>query len=154
MTNRGVSIAVSHVLTLGITTLLISGLLLGIGGLLDQQQRAATEGELRSIGDRISTDMVTITATEQATGTIRVRPRYADAVSGSYRVELTTDDASCFGGTDHDGCLRFRTGTQPVTAEVPVSVPDGITVEPGAAQSDTLGIVYDADDDTITITNT
>lgn len=107
MTNRGVSIAVSHVLTLGITTLLISGLLIGIGGLLDQQQRAATEGELRSIGDRISTDMMTITATDQTSGRIQIRPRYADAVSGPYQVELTTDGASCFGGTGYDGCLRF-----------------------------------------------
>lgn len=41
-----------------------------------------------------------------------------------------------------------------MTAKVPVSVPDDVTVEAGTARSDTLGIVYDADEDTITIANT
>ena len=51
---RAVSVTITHVLTIGITTILISGLLIGTGTLLDSQKDRATYDEKSTIGDRLA----------------------------------------------------------------------------------------------------
>jgi hypothetical protein len=52
--DRGASVAVNHVLALGITAILISGLLLSAATLLRDQRANNAEPELRTIGNRIA----------------------------------------------------------------------------------------------------
>jgi hypothetical protein len=52
--DRGASVAVNHVLAIGITTILISGLLLSAATLLRDQRAQNAEPELRTIGNRIA----------------------------------------------------------------------------------------------------
>lgn len=47
---RGVSVTLSYVLTLGITAILISGLLLGAGSLFETQQRQSAQTQLQDVG--------------------------------------------------------------------------------------------------------
>ncbi len=156
MTDRGVSIAVSYVLAVGITTLLLSGLLLGVGGMLDQQQRIATEGELRSVGDRISTDMSAIAQRgARSDGEITVRPRYDQPVGDSYRISLAhmAPGESCVGQTGYDGCLQIESDRTHRTVEVPVTVTDGVEVEDGLAFSGSVQIEYSSSDGNVTLRN-
>jgi hypothetical protein len=55
--DRAVSVAVTHVLTIGITTILIAGLLVGASGLLESEKQGATRDELRTIGNRMASEM-------------------------------------------------------------------------------------------------
>jgi hypothetical protein len=52
--DRGASVAVNHVLAIGITTILISGLLLSAATLLRDQRAQNAEPELRTIGNEIA----------------------------------------------------------------------------------------------------
>ncbi|OIB57072.1 DUF7266 family protein [Natrialba sp. SSL1] len=52
--DRGMSIAVTHVLTIGITTILIAMLLTSAGGLLETETDRSAERSLETIGERIA----------------------------------------------------------------------------------------------------
>lgn len=152
MDDRAVSVAVTHVLTIGITTVLISGLLLGAGNLLDQQSDRAGERELRAIGDRIATELVT--ASEQgkrANATVAIRTTHPSRVVGDdYVVELD-DSSDCFASNGYDGCLTLSSSGSDLTVEVPVSTPAGVAVDPATVSGDSIVVVYDPASDEVTI---
>ncbi|NHN40162.1 hypothetical protein G9C85_00740 [Halorubellus sp. JP-L1] len=95
---RAVSIAVTHVLTIGITTILITGLLVGGSGLLETEKDRATKSELRTIGNRMATEMSSTYYSGEAgsSGKVVVRVSHPDYVAGdNYRVEIREGDANC-----------------------------------------------------------
>lgn len=55
---RGVSTTVGYVLTLGITTLLVTGLLATTGGLVDTRQETATRDALDVFGQRVAANLM------------------------------------------------------------------------------------------------
>lgn len=59
MTDRGVSVTVNYVMTLGITTLLVTGLLFAVGDVMEDRRDSATRGELEVVGERIASDLMT-----------------------------------------------------------------------------------------------
>lgn len=59
MTDRGVSVALSYVLTLAITTLLISGLLFATANVVGDRQESVTRTELQVVGERVSASLMT-----------------------------------------------------------------------------------------------
>lgn len=150
--DRGVSIAISHVLTLGITTLLITGLLLGASGALERERDTAIRDELRSTGDRIVADMVTAADRGQRTeADVTVRPRYDAEASDGYHVELS-DDGECFARSGYDGCLILTAQGEDESIEVPVNVPDDVDIEPGETRHGAIVVEYrDGDPGTITV---
>ena len=60
---RAVSIAVTHVLAIGITAVLMSGLLLGAGNMLDTQHEQSTESSLETIGERMASEIAGVDRT-------------------------------------------------------------------------------------------
>lgn len=89
--DRAVSIALTHVLTIGITTILITGLLIGGSGLLEDEKSDATRGELRTIGNRMASELSAAyySATSSGGGKMVVRVTHPSRVAGnSYNVEL------------------------------------------------------------------
>lgn len=107
--DRGVSIAITHVLTIGITTILVTGLLVGASGLLEDQKTGAAETELRTIGNRMAEDVSNVGYQAGNAGdSITLRTNHPSQVSGSgYSVSLygtnapecgpyeTTPDVAC-----------------------------------------------------------
>jgi hypothetical protein len=97
--NRAVSIAVTHALTIAITTILISGLLLSAGDLLEQQEERVSEKRFNEIGGNIIThinsfDRLAGTGTEV---TASVQPEYPERVAGRiWKIELS-DGPNPFG---------------------------------------------------------
>ena len=57
---RGVSIALTHALTLGITALLIAGLVLGAGQLLDEQAEDTTRSGLYDVSESLTNELVAV----------------------------------------------------------------------------------------------
>jgi len=124
---RAVSPVVGYVLTLGISTLLMSGLLIAAGGFVDTQREQTTESELQVIGQQVSADIAAadrLHRTDGATDVV-IRRELPDSVVGSqYTVFVRSDND---GPTDV--YLRLRTVRPEVTAEV------GVTNETNVAES-------------------
>lgn len=81
---RGVSTTLSYVLTLSITAILISGLLIATGGVLEDRRESVTRDELRVIGQQASARLMAadrLAATEPAE--LVVRGDFPDRIAGS-----------------------------------------------------------------------
>jgi len=107
--NRAVSIAITHALTLGITAVLITGLLLGAGGLLEDQETQAARGSLSEIGsDTVShiNSLDNLNATGEQV-TVSVRPDYPDRIVGEeYTINITKDASNHPFETDYALVIR------------------------------------------------
>ena len=107
--DRGVSTAITHTLTLGITAVLISTLLLGSGQLLaDQKDRAARE-QFSEIGSDVVShvnDLDRMSDTGRAVN-VSVRPSYPERVVGEgYTLAIT--DANSTYPFETDYALEIR----------------------------------------------
>ena len=92
---RGVSTAVGYVLTLSVATILISGLLVGLGGFVEDQRAGTARDELRVIGQQVAGDLSSADRLARVGSPIEVRIRRGlpDSVTGaSYRIEVTDGD--------------------------------------------------------------
>lgn len=95
MTDRGVSITVNYVLGLGIATILISGLLIGTGSILENRQETAVRSELRVVGERVAASVAMADRLAQTSGASTVSivsPAPSRVASQSYTVRLDADD--------------------------------------------------------------
>ena len=151
--DRAVSIAVTHVLAIGITTILIGGLILGASGLLQGEQDRAADRELQAIGENMANEIVTATATaqERNLSSTEVRTNHPLSVTGqSYRVELEEDQSDLGGACTvqdrldqgvYDACLVLTADT--VEREVPLKLPDNVEPDGGSASGENIVIEYD-----------
>ena len=116
---RGVSPVLGYVLTLGISTLLVSGLLIAASGFVDTQREQTTESELQVIGQQVSADIAAadrLHRTDGATDVV-IKRELPDSVVGSeYTVFVRSDND---GPTD--AYLRLTTALPNVTVEVGVA---------------------------------
>lgn len=150
--DRAVSVAVTHVMTVGITTLLITGLLMGAGNMLDTQTDRAGERELRAIGDRVGGEIATAAVAGEANdANVTVRSRQPGrAVGGSYSVNLS-DTADCYARSGYDGCLVLQSSATNLEVEIPVGVPEGVAVESNTVQGGDVVVHYFETNRTVTI---
>lgn len=90
MNERGVSVTINYVLTLAITTLLMSGLLIGTGAMLDTRQEVAVRAELDVLGQRLAAGLMTADRLVQAGGdNVSVRVELPGRVAGTnYDIEV------------------------------------------------------------------
>ena len=94
MSDRGVSISVNYVLTLAITTLLMTGLLFATGNLVEDRRDSATRSELRVVGERVASSLMTADRLAQTGSTKVVVQTDAPAqIAGSrYTVSLNASN--------------------------------------------------------------
>lgn len=114
--DRGVSTAVGYSLTLGISSLLIVGLLVTAGGFVDDRRGTTVRQELSVVGQQIAADLNGADRLVRAGGDeVTVRSSLPVEVTGvRYRVEVVP---TAGGGAT----LRLSTDTPRVTVEVGVS---------------------------------
>lgn len=141
---RGASITVTHALTIGITTILISGLLFSSGNLLQRQQERVVENSFQDIGESIVNEVVRIDrlADGNVNSDITSQVPYSPQVGGeNYEVELTTTS----------GQTTVIVSTVDGTIQVPIRV----TTESAVCQSEVNGgpleIAYDAGNECLTL---
>ena len=90
MNERALSVAVTHALTVAISTILVSGLIIGAGALLESQEQSVGEDQLREIGSDAVTYINTLDRLN-GTGenvTVTVGPDYPERIVGSYRYTI------------------------------------------------------------------
>jgi hypothetical protein len=89
--NRAVSTAVSYVLTLGITTLLVTGLLIAAGGVVDDRRETTTRNALEVTGQRLAANLMSADrlAETERVETVEVAVDLPTRIAGSgYRVTV------------------------------------------------------------------
>lgn len=91
---RGVSPVFAYVLTLGISTLLIAGLLVAASGYVEGQRSAVGENELQVIGQQVSADISAadrLSLTDGATDATVQRQIPRSVVGSSYKLHVRDD---------------------------------------------------------------
>lgn len=114
-TDRGLSTTLNYVLVLGVVSILVTTLLAGVGGLVDDQQESASRAQLEVVGNRVAGDIgqIDTLATHAPGHDHAVRIDLPSRVVGStYTVELTAV------GDEHYE-LTLSTGSRETTVTVP-----------------------------------
>jgi len=128
MTDRGVSIAVSHVLALGITTLLISGLLVAGTSFVRDDREQATESAIQTTGSRLVAEVTEVdhaVIESDADGTLTRVSLTVDHGStignAPYTVSVRPDGDCADAGSSNVSCLEVRASTArgSITQSVP-----------------------------------
>lgn len=112
--SRGVTTPLNYVLILGMVALLVSTLVLGVGGLVDGEQERTVRAQLEVIGHRFANDL---TAAEQlgrhGGGAVRlVADLPPEAVGSWYAIEVASVGSGRYE-------LRLRSANPDVTTVVP-----------------------------------
>ncbi|GAB3668768.1 DUF7266 family protein [Halopiger thermotolerans] len=147
--DRGVSIAITHVLTIGITTILIAMLVMSASTMLESETDRSIETSLETVGERLADEIANVDriASRNGTGTVTLTVDHPRTVSSSgYTVELLNDSSEA--PLIEDGpCLRLTARSADVVVYVPVAVDADLE---GSATGGTMEISADGDG-TITI---
>ena len=116
---RAISPVFGYVLTLGISTLLMSGLLIAATGFVDTQRERTTENTLQVVGQQVSADIAAadrLHRTDGATNVVIKRDLPDSVVGSQYTVFVRSD-----GNGPTDAYLRLTTARPNVTVEVGVA---------------------------------
>lgn len=143
--DRGMSIALTHVLTIGITTLLIGMLLMGGSTMLESETESSTTTSLETVGERLVGELENVDrmATKEGTENVSLVADHPRSITNSgYVVEY---DPDC--GDEGEECLRLS--ADDVDEEVRVHVDLETDVEPGTVHGGSIEISYE--DGTITL---
>lgn len=120
-TDRGTSFPLSHVVTLGITTAVISALVVSAGGFLADERARATRGELSTIGARLVSDLTAADRLVDGAGneTLTLSVSLPRRVSGgAYAVAVETRGA-CTSDGPSTACLELHAPGAGVTVGLP-----------------------------------
>jgi hypothetical protein len=147
--DRGVSPVFAYVLTLGISSLLVAGLVIAAGGYVETQREATSRSELRVLGQQVSADIAAadrLTRTEGATEVSISRTLPERVVGSQYSLSVRTgsDDPT-------DPYLELTTVRPDVTVEV------GVATETAVGETRIGGgemvVEYDGSADELVVTN-
>jgi hypothetical protein len=137
---RGSSTTLTHVLTLGLTVVLISGLVFAGGALSESQREQAAQAGLKTVGERTVSELVRVDSfvADGNHTVVSLRTEHAETIAGhSYVVELSTDPTQC----GSPPCLRLRTANSGV--EVTLALVVETPVAPSSVSGGNFRIVFD-----------
>lgn len=141
---RAVSTTVGYALTLGITTLLITGLLITAGGFVEDERERAIRSELGVIGQQIAADAQAgdrfVSAGETSFGIRRDIPN--EVAGTTYSVAIVVDDP-------RETYVRLRSTDPEVTVEVDMALETAI--EERSFGGGEFEVTYDAANDRLVV---
>jgi 1-aminocyclopropane-1-carboxylate deaminase/D-cysteine desulfhydrase-like pyridoxal-dependent ACC family enzyme len=142
---RGVSITVSHVLTIAITAVLISGLIIAATGALTGQRERAARSQLDTVGQRLAFEVEQVDSLA-ARGNDTAAALNTDhtnwIVNSRYEVTLANDaDCDTASGAGTDTCLVLTVSGLETRTVVGIDVSAPITES--TAPGGEVRIVYD-----------
>ena len=145
--DRAVSIAVTHVLTIAVTTLIIAGLMMGTGFLLETEKERSAADSLETIGERLSSQLSSVDRTTADGGNVTIEADHPQTVAGAgYTVELTdscSEQPLLDDEIDHCLILAYQGGDLEVGVPVKVTHND---IDPSSASGGTIEIRSDGDE--------
>jgi len=136
---RGVSVVLTHVLTMGITAILITGLIIAASGVVDTQRERAVQGELTTIGERLATELTALDRVASSTNsTMTVETSHPEMVVNSrYQVQLISDSSACQTGS----CLVLD--AQRAEASTIISINKDINIINSTVSGGEIRLVHD-----------
>jgi len=96
MDDRGVSVAITHALAIAITTVLLSGLLVASGTLLEAQENRVGQNQLDGIDSDVATYVQSFDRLND-TGTgvnATVEPRYTERIVNTYSYQIRLENTT------------------------------------------------------------
>lgn len=157
--DRGLSIAITHVLTIGITTILIAMLLMSGSTLLESETERSVETSLETIGERLADEIENVdriaNGTKADTDAVNVTADHPRTVSSTgYSVTLLGNcvDAEAESPLIEDGvaCLELTADDHDVVVHVPLVLETDVA-DDSTARGGAIEISYRADADELTI---
>ncbi|PGF14841.1 hypothetical protein CP556_01035 [Natrinema sp. CBA1119] len=144
--DRAVSITITHVLTIGITTILIAMLLTSAGTMLETEKDRSADSSLETIGERLADEIGNVDQIgNQANDKVTVRTDHPRTVANSrYTVELL-NDAECKKAPlidENTDCVRLT--AQDVDATVHVPIKTTATINESSTAGGTIEIVSES----------
>lgn len=122
MTDRAVSVTVNYVMTITIATLLVSGLAVSAGGLIESQSERAIESELEVLGQQLAADVESAdrlaTVAEGNDAEVRIESGLPTRVAGT-GYDITVAESE----------LVLRSTDPMVSVTVPVTVTNDLSEE-------------------------
>ncbi|WP_435179150.1 DUF7266 family protein [Halorussus sp. AFM4] len=121
--DRGVSTALGYVLNLTVATLVVTGLLVASGGVVEDQRQQTVRSELRVVGQQFAADLAAadeLAATAEPGDTVRIERQLPREVAGrTYTVDLVEPaDQPCPG----EACLVLSATGSDVTVQVALAL--------------------------------
>jgi len=114
------STPLSHVLSVGITTILIVGLVSGAAGLLDTHAERTARGELDTIGNRLASELDRADTLGQGGDNVMLTSTHPQSIAGStYTAQLRHDSSPC-SGVPTDTCLVLSATEYDYDSVIPV----------------------------------
>jgi hypothetical protein len=147
--DRGISTTLGYTLTLGITGILVLGLLTAGSGFVEGQREAVATSELRVVGERLAGDIAAADRLVRATnGTgepdVTVVARLPAAVAGTgYGIDVRA------GG----GNVTLDLTARRIDSTVTVPVANATAVAPGSLAGGDLAVVYNGSADRLEVTD-
>ncbi|WP_276253767.1 DUF7266 family protein [Halomontanus rarus] len=143
--DRAVSVAITHVLTIGITAILISGLMIGAGSMLDSEKERGAKTSLETTGERLAGEIASVDRSATGSGTVTLRVDHPRRVSGSsYSIEFDEDD-DCEPLLDEtDLCLTLTAQSEDADVQVPVVNETAIDTD-ASVPGGPITVTYDGD---------
>ncbi|ELY60754.1 DUF7266 family protein [Natronolimnohabitans innermongolicus] len=131
-TDRGLSVALTHSLTIGITTVLIAMLLMTGGTMLDSERERSTEVALETVGERLAGEIDNVDRIANGSETaddVSLEVEHPRTITNSgYTVVLhetcSDDEAPLI--DDSTSCLELASDGEDVTVYVPFETHEGI----------------------------
>jgi hypothetical protein len=128
--DRGAATALSHVLVIGITAVLLSGLLVGLSTFVDGQQEASTREQLETIGSRVADQLARVDSLG-ARGQASIHAEFPDRVNQNrYTLDVVPPDDcdGTFVPEDVPACLELEAPDPGVTVYVPLDNRTAVSV--------------------------
>lgn len=151
MTNdRAVSPVFAYTLTLGVTALLITGLVMASGGYVEEQRERTIENQLYVVGHQISADVAAadrLVRSDDQTSVHITREVPNSIVGSTYTVHVRKDPLA----SSSEYYLELNSTDHDVSARVAIS---SLTeVEESSVGGGEVAVVYDESTETLEVTN-
>jgi hypothetical protein len=134
-TDRAVSTTVGYALALSITTILVSGLLISTGNVVDSREKMTTRNELEVVGERVVAGLMSADrlATTEGASDVAVSVTLPTTVAGNrYSIEI--------------GTTKVIIEADSVRTSVTVPVDTSTTLSTGTVSGGSIRIVLDGGD--------
>lgn len=151
--DRAVSITVNYVIVLGISAVLVSGLLIGAGGYVQDQRTNVVREELTVVAEQLAAgidDADRLSRAEARSRSVRVGVNLPARVAGeSYRIAV--DNVSAPGQEPMEYELRLRSASSDVSVTLRLSTL--VALDERSVNGGWVVVQFDANDSTLVLEN-
>lgn len=146
-TDRGVSITLNYILALGISALLVTGLLVAGGNFVQDQRERVIEGEMTIIGQHLASNMESVdryaNASDDELDAAYINQTFQSSVTGSsYSIQLEEDPDQ----------LVLQSNSPSVTVRINTTVQSDLDTD-SFANGGSISVQYDPDSEQLVIRN-